>query len=59
MYHMITVSILLVALALYAAGFATGAGGLVIVAMAVELAFWYRIIRGRPEDRRPGAPAPS
>lgn len=58
MRHMITIAILLVAMALYAAGFATGAAGLLIAAVFVELVFWYRIIRGRPKDRHPGAPAP-
>ena len=51
MYHRITAAILLVAMALYAAGFSTGAGGLIIAAVVGELVFWYRIIRGRPEDR--------
>lgn len=56
MHHTITVAILLVALALYAAGFSTGAVGILIAAVIFELVFWYRIIRGLPKDRQSQTP---
>jgi len=43
-YHLITAAILLLALALYAAGFASGASILVVSAIVTEGVFWWRVL---------------
>jgi hypothetical protein len=55
-YHLFTVAVLLVALALYAAGMHAGGSLLFLVGAAFELWFWIRVIRGR---RDTGSDVPS
>jgi hypothetical protein len=46
-YHLLTVAILLFALALYAMGMNGGGSLLFLVGAALELWFWVRVMRGR------------
>jgi hypothetical protein len=54
--HLITVAILLVALALYGLGFSGLGGAAFIAGAAFELWFWVRLIVRRTPLRGPGAP---
>lgn len=47
-YHLITILLLVAALPLYAVGFAVGGILVLGVAVALEVWFWIRIVRGKP-----------
>ena len=52
-YHLVTVAVLLVALALYAVGMHAGASLVFLTGAVFELWFWVRVVRGR-RNARPG-----
>jgi hypothetical protein len=55
-YHLLTVAILLAALALYAIGM-SGGGSLLLVGAAFELWFWVRALRGTKRAATTAPPA--
>jgi hypothetical protein len=50
-YHLLTVAMLLVALALYAVGMHEGGSLVFLMGAALELWFWVRVMRGRRDTR--------
>jgi hypothetical protein len=48
-YHVVTVALLLAALALYSVGMQSGGSVVFLIGVAFELWFWVRVIRGRRE----------
>lgn len=47
-YHVVTVLLMAVALPLYVAGFASSGSLVLAAAVALEVWFWIRVVRGKP-----------
>jgi len=47
-YHLVTTLFMVAALALYVVGSAFGGSLVLAVALAIEVWFWIRIVRGKP-----------